>query len=89
MPGWRSAQAPSWRYHRDNRKKFTYTQINSLGIRYGESYGLGDVVGCGVDFTKEIINYTKNGTRLRMYYSSFQSITMGLADIVLSSSRLS
>lgn len=71
MPGWWSALAPSWGYHGDDGNKFEHVNISGVGILYGETYGPGDVVGCGVDFTTETIYYTKNGTRLRRCNASF------------------
>ena len=62
MPGWAGNGAPSWGYHGDDGNK--YANVN-FGEEYGEGYGPGDVVGCGVDFTAGTIFYTKNGILLR------------------------
>ncbi|KAI9733140.1 MAG: hypothetical protein M1834_003687 [Cirrosporium novae-zelandiae] len=62
MPGWLTARALTWGYHAHDGKKYMYGDIG--GFQYQEQYGPGDVVGCGVDFDKNIIYYTKNGIRL-------------------------
>lgn len=65
MPGWWSAFAPSWGYHGDDGRKFEYVDTKEEGVPYCETYGPGDIVGCGVDFMKGTIYYTKNGKSLR------------------------
>ena len=62
MPGWLGTGAPTWGYHGDDGKKFA---CSGSGEQYSGTYGLGDTVGCGVDFTNETIFYTKNGSLLR------------------------
>lgn len=64
MPGWPGNGAPTWGYHGDDGDIFGHGQQNQ-GTSYSEVYGLGDTVGCGVDFTNGTIFYTKNGTLLR------------------------
>ena len=34
------------------------------GVLYGPTYGTGDTVGCGVDFTSRCAFFTKNGVKL-------------------------
>lgn len=48
----------SWAYYDLNGK------IGAEGTKseYGESYGRGDVIGCGMNFNKNIAFFTKNGT---------------------------
>ena len=64
MPGWWGLDTYSYGYHGDDGKKFQYTVVGN-GTFYSETYGQGDVVGCGVDFIKKIIYFTRNGERLR------------------------
>lgn len=66
MPGWCTAKAPSWGYHGDDGYKFEHVNLTCMGVPYNETYGPGDIVGCGVDFARGTICYTKNGILLRM-----------------------
>ncbi|KAK0208025.1 concanavalin A-like lectin/glucanase domain-containing protein, partial [Desarmillaria ectypa] len=56
LPGW---EPNSWGYHGDDGCSFA-TERN--GTAYGPTYGLGDVIGCGIDFTTNRAFFTKNGT---------------------------
>ena len=56
MLGW---DAGSWGYHVDDGKKF---ECGLSGAKYGDTFDIGDVIGCGVNFSKGIACYTKNGT---------------------------
>ncbi len=58
MPGWKPV---SWGYHGDDGKKFD--QIGG-GTDYGPTYGAGNVVGCGVNFTTNSAFFTRNGQYL-------------------------
>ena len=58
MPGWVKG---SWGYHGDDGKK--YEEVGK-GVPYGPTYGTGDTVGCGVDFTSGSAFFTKNGEKL-------------------------
>ena len=65
MPGWYNAVAPSWAFHGDDGKIFANRSISSQ--KYGEPYGKGDTIGCGVIFQNGvdgIIFYTRNGKSL-------------------------
>ncbi|PBK70343.1 SPRY-domain-containing protein [Armillaria solidipes] len=56
LPGW---EPNSWGYHGDDGCSFA-TERN--GTAYGPTYGLGDVIGCGIDFTTDRAFFTRNGT---------------------------
>ncbi|KAJ3997898.1 SPRY-domain-containing protein [Lentinula boryana] len=58
LPGW---EPMSWGYHGDDGCSFA-TERN--GTPYGPTFGLGDIVGCGVDFSTNRAFFTKNGTCL-------------------------
>ncbi|KAF8640946.1 hypothetical protein AX17_000593 [Amanita inopinata Kibby_2008] len=58
LPGWESN---SWGYHGDDGCSFA---AEKNGNPYGPTYGTGDVIGCGVDFTTYKAFFTKNGTLL-------------------------
>jgi len=57
MPGWRSN---TWGYHGDDGKLYMEQEF---GFRYSETYGVDDVVGCGVDREHNLF-FTKNGVHL-------------------------
>ena len=61
MPGWRRG---SWGYHGDDGKKYGVLNYDNDGDIYGPTYGTGDTVGCGVDFTSGCAFFTKNGVKL-------------------------
>ncbi|KAL7796630.1 ankyrin repeat-containing domain protein [Trichoderma ceciliae] len=56
--GW---QKKSWGYHGGDGKIF-HPSISSEGSSpFGSAYGKGDVIGCGVNFEKDVAFYTLNG----------------------------
>jgi len=55
LPGW---EPESWAYHGDDGKVFC---CQSTGKSYGPKFTTGDVVGCGINFTKGSAFFTKNG----------------------------
>ncbi|KAF2728033.1 hypothetical protein EJ04DRAFT_450168, partial [Polyplosphaeria fusca] len=61
MPGWEKG---SWAYHGDDGKLFLE---KGQGIRFGETYGAGDIIGCGSDIDEDELFFTKNGTRIGKY----------------------
>jgi len=58
LPGWESE---SWAYHGDDGKTFFG---EATGIRYGPTFTVGDVVGCGINFNTGQAFFTKNGVDL-------------------------
>ncbi|KAF9072663.1 concanavalin A-like lectin/glucanase domain-containing protein [Rhodocollybia butyracea] len=58
LPGW---EETSWGYHGDDGCSFA---AERTGTNYGPTFGLGDVVGCGIDFSTGRAFFTKNGTYL-------------------------
>jgi hypothetical protein len=58
MPGWDSG---SWGYHGDDGRLFSE---DGRGTPFGPTYGTGDTIGCGIDFQKKEISFTKNGVHI-------------------------
>ncbi|RYP70657.1 hypothetical protein DL769_004903 [Monosporascus sp. CRB-8-3] len=61
MPGWSDCGGPSWGYHGDDGGLFEYTSTSDHVHSIGPKWGMGDTVGCGIDFSRGTIFYTKNG----------------------------
>lgn len=59
MPGWDSG---SWGYHGDDGGLFSQDGDSPAGD--AETYGTGDVIGCGITTSTGMIFFTKNGRRL-------------------------
>ena len=55
MPGW---EKETIGYHGDDGRLYNE---NSKGKRFGPTFGLTDVIGCGVDFNEKTVFFTKNG----------------------------
>ncbi|KAF9243743.1 hypothetical protein BU15DRAFT_86190 [Melanogaster broomeanus] len=64
LPGW---EKNSWGYHGDNGTIFSG---DKNGTSFGSTFGVGDVIGCGIDFTQNKIFYTKNGSLLGMVFDN-------------------
>ncbi|THU90771.1 SPRY-domain-containing protein [Dendrothele bispora CBS 962.96] len=58
LPGW---EPNSWGYHGDDGCSFA---TEKKGTPYGPTFGLDDVIGCGIDFTTHRAFYTRNGVLL-------------------------
>lgn len=56
LPGWESN---SWGYHGDDGYSFA---AEKSGTPFGPTFGTGDIIGCGIDFTTHKAFFTKNGT---------------------------
>ena len=56
--GW---EPESWGYHGDDGQCMT---AQGVGKYYGQPFGAGDVIGCGVNFREKTAFFTKNGARL-------------------------
>ncbi|RYP72983.1 hypothetical protein DL770_007863 [Monosporascus sp. CRB-9-2] len=61
MPGWQDCRGPSWGYHGDDGGLFEYSSTSDYAHSTGPRWGMGDTVGCGIDFSRGTIFYTKNG----------------------------
>ncbi|KAJ2392376.1 hypothetical protein GGI05_002684 [Coemansia sp. RSA 2603] len=58
LPGW---DAGSWGYHGDDGNSFGG---DGRGSPYGPGFKSGDTVGCGIDFMRRSIFFTRNGVFL-------------------------
>ncbi|KAG8220145.1 hypothetical protein J3R82DRAFT_1171 [Butyriboletus roseoflavus] len=58
LPGW---EKNSWGYHGESG---TICSGDKSGLPFGTTFGVGDIIGCGIDFTQHKIFYTKNGSLL-------------------------
>lgn len=65
MPGWFSPYM-SWGYHGDDGDMYG----NKAEIHGGHTYGKGDIVGAGVDFSKQEVFFTRNGESLGKWIST-------------------
>ncbi|KAK7468487.1 hypothetical protein VKT23_002993 [Stygiomarasmius scandens] len=64
LPGW---EPDSWGYHGDDGCSFA---TEKKGTAYGPTFGLDDVIGCGIDFTTHRAFYTKNGVFLGLVFEN-------------------
>ncbi|KAJ2821349.1 hypothetical protein IWW50_004673 [Coemansia erecta] len=67
LPGW---DPGSWGYHGDDGHGFAGA---GSGSRYGPRYSTGDTVGCGVDFMKRRIFFTRNGVFLGYAFQAIET----------------
>ncbi|KIJ68831.1 hypothetical protein HYDPIDRAFT_179848 [Hydnomerulius pinastri MD-312] len=58
LPGW---EKNSWGYHGDSG---TICSGDKNGTPFGSTFGVGDIIGCGIDFSQHKVFYTKNGALL-------------------------
>jgi hypothetical protein len=58
LPGWNEH---AWGYHGDNGKIYN---SKGTGDTYADCFTTGDVIGCGVDFSRSTAYFTKNGVFL-------------------------
>ncbi|KAF7310493.1 Ran-binding protein [Mycena chlorophos] len=56
LPGW---EPNSWGYHGDDGCSFA---AEKAGTPFGPTYGTGDTIGCGIDFSTNTAFFTKNGS---------------------------
>jgi Ran-binding protein 9/10 len=68
LPGWESE---SWAYHGDDGKSFFG---EGTGRTYGPTFGVSDVIGCGVDFASGYAFFTKNGRNLGIAFRELKNI---------------
>jgi hypothetical protein len=71
MPGW---DPNSFGYHGDDGGLFHAS--GSMVQQYGPAYGVGDVVGCGIDFLKGHLFYTLNGKYLGAAFSNLSTAVL-------------
>jgi Ran-binding protein 9/10 len=68
LPGW---EAESWAYHGDDGKSFFG---EGTGKVYGPTFGVHDVVGCGLNFATGCAFWTKNGRDLGIAFRELKNI---------------
>lgn len=68
LPGWESE---SWAYHGDDGKSFFG---EGTGRSYGPTFGVNDVIGCGVDFASGCAFFTKNGRNLGIAFKELKNV---------------
>ena len=75
LPGTGDLPYPSVGYHSRSGNR---SIAGGPEDEYSEPYGLGDTVGCGVDFKERSIFYTKNGTHLGKvhHYANSELLTI-------------
>jgi hypothetical protein len=62
LPGW---EKNSWGYHGDDGYSFS---AEKAGNTYGPTFGGGDIIGAGIDFSQNRAFFTKNGTLIGMVF---------------------
>jgi len=62
------AYNPSAGYHGDDGNMYESFLLNGLGRSTGKTYGEGDTVGCGINWSKNSVYYTLNGKLVGAYY---------------------
>ncbi|KAJ1669976.1 hypothetical protein GGF44_002527, partial [Coemansia sp. RSA 1694] len=67
LPGW---DAGSWGYHGDDGNSF---DGDGRGSKYGPGFTTGDTVGCGIDFMKRRVFFTRNGFFLGYAFGSIDT----------------
>ncbi|KAF9456815.1 hypothetical protein BDZ94DRAFT_1285571 [Collybia nuda] len=69
LPGW---EPNSWGYHGDDGFSFS---AERAGTPYGPTFGTGDVIGCGIDFTTHKAFFTKNGSFIGAVFDNISKDT--------------
>ncbi|KAF7713869.1 Uncharacterized protein PECH_000796 [Penicillium ucsense] len=72
LPGW---EQESWAYHGDDGKSF-FGESQGQGRAYGPTFGVGDTVGCGVDFSTGSAFFTKNGIFLGTAFQELRNVKL-------------
>lgn len=70
LPGW---EQESWAYHGDDGKSF-FGESQGQGRPYGPVFGVGDIVGCGVNFSSGTAFFTKNGNYLGVAFHDLRNV---------------
>ncbi|KAI9925700.1 Ran-binding protein 9 [Aspergillus wentii] len=72
LPGW---EQESWAYHGDDGKSF-FGESQGQGRPYGPTFGAGDTVGCGVNFSTGCAFFTKNGDFLGNAFRELRNVKL-------------
>lgn len=70
LPGW---EDNSYGYLGEDGKKYTE---GMRGEAFGETFTTGDVVGCGIQFAKQEIFFTKNGKYLGVAFRKVKGVLL-------------
>lgn len=72
LPGW---EQESWAYHGDDGKTFS-GESPGQGRAYGQTFGVHDTIGCGVNFSTGSAFFTKNGDLLGNAFRDLKNVKL-------------
>lgn len=72
LPGW---EQESWAYHGDDGKTF-FGDNQGQGKPYGPTFGVGDTIGCGLNFSTGHAFFTRDGVFLGNAFRDLKNLTV-------------